>query len=727
MMTIAFVCAVAQGAWAENVTFNVRSWNGTAVESSQVTKEGFQVLEGSHADDWIGLDGNYVVKGDVSYKVLNITGERVLLVLADNSTLNCNHIKLEPGHSLHIYSQSDSDNQGKLIVKNYEDDEPVYKYAAAIGGGENADMGSLYVHGGYINARTHTYEDLSDASAYGAGIGGGNGHSIAGEVIIYGGKVRAHGCKYGAGIGGGDSGNQGGQVVIYGGEVNADSQKYGAGIGGGDGTSEKGNGGIIKIYGGKVQANGGYSKSGSGNAAAGGAGLGGGRQGRAGEVYIYGGEVDAIGGKDAAGIGGSRNYGGGKCEISGGSVFARGGVECASFIFSYSAPAIGGGRIKGPGSNVSITGGTVMLVKMGTGSSWCPLIGGGYESGDYGKLHIGAGMKVSWSKKDDWDLESFMDATRDTEVSPLTLVDNSSTRGAYCTSRGYTYVKIEPCKHEESFTYTIIDNSYHNKVCKFCGLSTTEDHIDENCSLCGLGQSTKKISFYVPDTEAGSGYRMLKEYEVAVSKEFPLPECPTGPEGYTFKGWEMNPETVGNYMAVVGTDLQDPGTELTLSGFSGNATFYARFLYDLIDSWTWEEDGSSFVVTLTHPQTNFSAEVHYDANHPKETSITSEEEVDDDGNVYGTLFTGHVNWTDPQTGYEYRFIGLQHVQNFDDGQATAISTFPSGAWGADDQATIYYTLDGRRLAGKPTTRGLYIRTTADGGSHGKKAMKVVIK
>ena len=27
LMTIALLCAVAQGAWAESVTFNVRSWD----------------------------------------------------------------------------------------------------------------------------------------------------------------------------------------------------------------------------------------------------------------------------------------------------------------------------------------------------------------------------------------------------------------------------------------------------------------------------------------------------------------------------------------------------------------------------------------------------------------------------------------------------------------------------------------------------------------------------
>jgi hypothetical protein len=236
--------------------------------------------------------------------------------------------------------------------------------------------------------------------------------------------------------------------------------------------------------------------------------------------------------------------------------------------------------------------------------------------------------------------------------------------------------------------------------------------------VCGKA-NIYRFTVYNPGTETDT-YDAGFTIAIGAGREFYLPACQTVPEGYTFLGWEMNPnpDDGNKWLAVLGEDIEEAGSSVkALVGQDKEVKFYARFLYDLIDSWTWEEDGSSFVVTLTHPQTNFSVEVHYDANQPEETSITSEEEVDDDGNVYGTLFTGHVNWTDPQTGYEYRFIGLQHVQNFDDGQATAISTFPSGAWGADDQATIYYTLDGRRLAGKPTTRGIYV-------NNGK---KIVIK
>ena len=55
MMTIALLCAVAQGAWAESVTFNVRSWDATTkqVVTTATTKD-CTVLTGSHSDDWLG-------------------------------------------------------------------------------------------------------------------------------------------------------------------------------------------------------------------------------------------------------------------------------------------------------------------------------------------------------------------------------------------------------------------------------------------------------------------------------------------------------------------------------------------------------------------------------------------------------------------------------------------------------------------------------------------------
>ncbi len=91
---LALLIMMVQGTWAENVTFNRRSWDDTnkKVVTTSVTKDA-TVIEGSHPDDWLvigsGDDQNdhfYVVKGDVSYQTLYVFG-KAHLILADGATL----------------------------------------------------------------------------------------------------------------------------------------------------------------------------------------------------------------------------------------------------------------------------------------------------------------------------------------------------------------------------------------------------------------------------------------------------------------------------------------------------------------------------------------------------------------------------------------------------------------------------------------------------------------
>ena len=602
---------VTQGAWGESLTFNVRSWDGTnkKVVTTQTTKDA-AVLTSS--DDWVQLgaddsqDHYYVVKGDISIKALSCYGKSHL-ILADNATLNVNHIKLETGRSLSIYSQSDGDSQGKLIVKNYifdgSDSYPVYGKAAAIGGGENAAMGSLYIHGGDVTAKASG--DIV-TRGYGAGIGGGSDSGIGGEVIIYGGKVNAMGAKYGAGIGGGDCGNQGGQVVIYGGEVTASSAHNGAGIGGGDGNQVRGNGGVIKIYGGKVKAKGGYVNLTFGVAAAGGAGLGGGRNGSAGEVYIYGGEVEAIGGKDAAGIGGSRDYGGGKCEISGGTVFAKGGIECAIQLFDRSAPAIGGGRLEGPGSDVSITGGKVTLVKRGYDDDSCPFIGGGNDVDDDGTLNIGPGMKMSISTPD-WKFNQFFEVNSSTAAPPLTLVDNAANRVEYCRSHSYGYAVIEPCTHDgATFSYTAGPDT-HTRTCSYCNYGIIENHSYGEGNKCACGKIKESsvsdshwgVTLYRATAAGTTNYAQHVVMYVS-QKDGGQPFCVPAvdaTQGLTLMGY-LKASTAPSGIELLSSEEGQLIKVDNVINITENTTLYPRYRYRFTPTWEWAADYTSATVTL---------------------------------------------------------------------------------------------------------------------------------
>ena len=169
----------AQG---ENVTFRVRSWDAdnNQVVTTTDTKDA-TVLSGEHENDRIDLgNGYYVVNSHTQYKVLNITGNDVHLILSNGAELNCAHVKLKDGYKLHIHDVSDQ-SSGKLIVENHKEytkkagkrkygngsyttTHGVYHSAAGIGTGGSGPMGSLYVHSGTVKV----YQ-----GGLGAAIGGG--------------------------------------------------------------------------------------------------------------------------------------------------------------------------------------------------------------------------------------------------------------------------------------------------------------------------------------------------------------------------------------------------------------------------------------------------------------------------------------------------------------------------------------------------------------------------
>lgn len=314
LLTIALVCMVAQRAWAESVTFNVRSWDdkNRKVVTTSTTKDA-TVLEGSHPDDWLMLgsatdknDHYYVVKGNVKYQTLNVFG-KAHIILADDATLTLTGgLKVEVGNNwgeVSIYSQSNGDHEGRLVVTNS------YMGAAGIGSSEGRNSGGIRIHGGNL--------DITGGKC-GAAIGAGkrdsdNATTVRYGIKIYGGTVVAQGGENGAGIGGGSghcSANYDdtGEIFFYGGEVTATGGDLAAGIGGGGSydpvfvNSEYG-GGVgyhVYVYGGKVTAQGGHR----------GAGIGSGSFGKildsahGGTLTVSGGTVNATGGKYGAGIGG---------------------------------------------------------------------------------------------------------------------------------------------------------------------------------------------------------------------------------------------------------------------------------------------------------------------------------------------------------------------------------------------------------------------------------------
>ena len=144
------------------------------------------------------------------------------------------------------------------------------KLAAGIGGGGSrspafllsnssspgGDGGDVTIYGGTLTAT---------GGENGAGIGSGNGtisHTLSlygGNVNIYGGTVTANGGKNAAGIGGGHY-SGGPKLTIYNGTVTANGGEYGAGVGGGD----KGRAGFFKMLNGTLTSIGGKGAAGIG-------------------------------------------------------------------------------------------------------------------------------------------------------------------------------------------------------------------------------------------------------------------------------------------------------------------------------------------------------------------------------------------------------------------------------------------------------------------------------
>lgn len=164
--------------------------------------------------------------------------------------------------------------------------------AAGIGGGYEGGGFPITIYDGKIEA---------SSNARGPGIGRGkyvqwDPDRTSGSVTIHGGKVTANGGKYGAGIGGGQSAS-GATVVINGGEVYAYGGVDAAGIGSGEEltTAPNSNGGSLTVNGGYVYAEGKDW----------GAGIGGGEDSDGAIVKINGGTVIAKAGSDAGGKNGS--------------------------------------------------------------------------------------------------------------------------------------------------------------------------------------------------------------------------------------------------------------------------------------------------------------------------------------------------------------------------------------------------------------------------------------
>ena len=334
--------------------------------------EGDKVLTANHCmkDDELFIDGKdgsiTFIDGPGNYRTIANS------MYADLAKLPDGHITLSDGY----YYVSDNktfgermDIAGDVTLIINEDitftvlggiHVPSYAFLTVVATGE---------HGGRLVA------DAKNKSGC-AGIGGNKGES--GGYMDLACNIEATGGSDAAGIGGGEDGNSG-RINILRGDVTATGNKGGAGIGGG----ENGDGGVI-ITAGHVRAEGGtylspvWTKTG-------GAGIGGGEDGNSTEIKIYGGRVEATGGWNAAGIGG-----GDTGDLVGDVLIRDAEVTADTTICdSASGAGIGGGYAGDQKGTVTIENSSVVAEPRGAGAG----IGGGsgnsgHRGGHGGKVVI---------------------------------------------------------------------------------------------------------------------------------------------------------------------------------------------------------------------------------------------------------------------------------------------------------------------------------------------------
>lgn len=208
------------------------------------------------------------------------------LILCDDAevTIEGNGIKCKG--SFRIYGQEKGN--GKLIVK-------ASNYCCAIYSEPWTNATLLEIHGGEITAETSATDYAGIRNEH-HNIRTAESQETNDKLIVFDGKVTATGSKRGAGIGGRRY-CDGGTVVIHGGTVTARGGAYGAGIGGGLGTD----GGDVTITGGWVEAYGGIDAAGIGSGERGGGTV------RGGKLTVTGGYVFAQGQDWGAGIGGGED------------------------------------------------------------------------------------------------------------------------------------------------------------------------------------------------------------------------------------------------------------------------------------------------------------------------------------------------------------------------------------------------------------------------------------
>lgn len=386
LFILALLCAVAQGAWAQNVVNvanlgdNYKAQDGTILTGtldgqSQPIK--IRIVDGATVT-LRDLAINGYGYGEYEFAGLTCEGDATIILEGTNKVKGFNPeypaIFVPTEKTLTIkgtgYLHASSNGQG-----------------AGLGAGANQLSGNIVIESGIIEA-------VGGDGA--AGIGSGSSASC-GDITIKGGTIRATGGENAAGIGGAANCPS---VVIEGGDITAYGGAQGAGIGSGYAHSCD----YLIIKGGNIKATGGH----------GGAGIGSGYQGTIPGVRIVGGDVYGKGGDGAAGIGSGMQASCGDVRMETCIIEAWGGAMSAG---------IGSGA-NGTCGEIEISH-TVKHLKAVKGGSFADYSVGPGHGGTCGKVFL-AGDRVDFISRSTYSYP-YIDLAKATE--DLVLLDGDEVRG----------------------------------------------------------------------------------------------------------------------------------------------------------------------------------------------------------------------------------------------------------------------------------------------------------
>jgi hypothetical protein len=654
------------------VKYIERSWNGTQVVETTKTCTDY-VLSTEIADNYYDGPNTRVVLTNDQPNMWVVVNENhlfdvpiviegtVSMIFCDGYTMTCQKgVSVAWGHTLNIFGQKN--NTGTLVATGTDD-------GAGIGSPKKINAGDVNIHGGTIDA-TGSNDEVGGA----AGIGAGD-DADGGEVTIYGGKVTAKGGDGAAGIGSANGSvyfgfgydeYSWGTISIYGGEVNATASDHAAGIGGG----VYGTHGTVIIAGGVVVAT--------------------------------GDNAPAIGsGPDDGGAGsssGTISHKAGTITITGGNVTAKPGERSCAIGRGISSDNIAV-RILGGDVTISIENGTSMI---NTGIADFEL----YATATvWGGSTAQSCVRKFKEERIEWLTEK-------------TILEYDK------------YAHILPCSHK-NLSYTVTAANHSVTGCTYCALSETKDHaFDDNATcVCGL----VKLSDGIDNSSVLEHYDHQPLNDILLNRTFYKDGCwNTICLPFSVNLLDTNNPFYGASAKELGYASVD-GSTLTLN-FTDVPTTILDKSYKFLQAGRpyiikWDGDGTNNIVNPMFHNVTIVADkedktisnfLTFKGNY----APVSIGEGGDNTLLYlgtqNTLYYPNAAMninafrayfqldgikvgdpTNPQSGNVRQF-----VINFGE-ESTAVTTPLHDRKGQVDGAS-WFTLDGRRLSSKPTTKGIYL-------------------